>query len=222
MTETIREMVERVANQNNITPDEVLAAPPDFLFAAAADPWNFTRYDRTDPELEEMLLFSILVAGKRADQTGRKLAVFMECTPPRDGTAFEKVRELIDRKRLLPVLRAVRTGKYRLFNRAFRSVVRLDPRTCTLEDLEAVPGIGPKTARMFLLHSRPGQRLAALDTHILRYLRELGYAAPKTTPPAGPVYRRLEAAFLQQADLANVTPADLDLTIWKRYTKSKP
>jgi len=56
----------------------------------------------------------------------------------------------------------------------------LDLATCSVSDLEKIRGIGPKTARMFVLCARPNQKLAVLDTHILSFMREeLGINTPK-------------------------------------------
>jgi len=37
------------------------------------DPYNITKYNRTDWELEEFALFCILVTGKRADYIAKQL-----------------------------------------------------------------------------------------------------------------------------------------------------
>jgi hypothetical protein len=108
-------------------------------------------------------------------------------------------------------LRIVRAGQYARIAAAFRGVLSLNLRTCTVADLEAVHGIGPKTARMFLLHSRPAQRVAVLDTHILAWLAQCGVAdVPRSTPPAGKHYERLELAFLDLCDKAGADPASLE------------
>jgi thermostable 8-oxoguanine DNA glycosylase len=70
---------------------------------------------------------------------------------------------------------------------------------------------------MFLMHSRKGQQYAALDTHILKYLRARGHDAPLNTPSPGPKYRALESAFLGHAKKAGMSPADFDLSIWNSY-----
>jgi thermostable 8-oxoguanine DNA glycosylase len=70
---------------------------------------------------------------------------------------------------------------------------------------------------MFLMHSRPNQNYAALDTHILKHLREKGYEAPATTPPPGERYRNLEKIFIQEAQKASMTVAAYDLHIWNSY-----
>lgn len=112
-------------------------------------------------------------------------------------------------------------GKYNVLTKTLNQIIQfrgwLD--LVTLDDLESVHGIGPKTARFFLLHSRPDQNLAVLDVHILRWMREqLGVATPKQTP-TGKKYRELEAIFLTEAAQRGTTAAQLDLDIWKQYSQ---
>ena len=184
------------------------------------DPFKFTKFDRTPAELEAMILFSIMVANKRADQTYAKFEALMEW-PPHARTPFDKVRAWARQGTLLGRLKQIRAGQYKRIARAFRGVLDLDLRACTVKDLETVHGIGPKTARMFLLHSRPNQRLAVLDTHVLAYLRDhLVPDVPRSTPPAGKTYARLEQAFLGHCDANGKNPAQFDLEIWEQRTKS--
>lgn len=185
-------------------------------------PEELTRFHRTDHELEEFLLFCIMVANKPAYVTADKLKSFLswlgtcQCCSP-----FTFVRTLIDLRLLRNALRDVRTGQYKRIHAAFRGVVKIDPRYCTLEELLDVPGIGPKTARLFLLHSRPDQQLASLDTHVLKFLRQQRVRnVPRSTPPEGPTYRRLERAFLRICARLNRKPHDVDLSEWR--TRSIP
>lgn len=183
------------------------------------DPFDITKFDRTDAELEEFVLFCAVVAGKTASTQARLLDNMLKVVFGR--SPFDKVRRLIRNKQLLPALKESRLGQYSRLKSFFEDIVNLDLRTCTVEDLERVRGCGPKTARFFLIHTRPNQRLAAVDTHILKELRLHGVMAPKATPPAGASYRRLEAAFLSMADEANMSPADYDLMIWTKHTTSQ-
>ena len=92
----------------------------------------------------------------------------------------------------------------------------MDLKTCTVEDLELIKGIGPKTARCFLIHSRPNQQLAGLDIHALRYLADQGYQVPKTTP-TGKKYKEIEGWFIKEANKAGKDVATFDLEIWNKY-----
>jgi thermostable 8-oxoguanine DNA glycosylase len=98
----------------------------------------------------------------------------------------------------------------------------IDLKTCTVDDLESIPGIGPKTARCFLIHSRPNQQLGALDTHILRYMREQGYDVPKSTP-SSKKYKEVEKKWLKLANeiskKTGKTLAEVDLDIWRKYAR---
>jgi len=44
----------------------------------------------------------------------------------------------------------------------------------------------------------------------LRWLRNNGYNAPKTTPPAGKKYRELELAFIAEGKKRGLSPKDWD------------
>lgn len=90
-------------------------------------------------------------------------------------------------------------------------------RKATLNDLMRVRGVGPKTARMFLMFTRPDQQYAALDTHLLKHLKAHGHKVPKATPAEGPTYRRLEAAFLDMVKQSGMTVAEYDLKVWRQY-----
>jgi thermostable 8-oxoguanine DNA glycosylase len=89
---------------------------------------------------------------------------------------------------------------------------------CSVEELEKIKGIGPKTARCFLLHSRPNQNYAGIDTHILKFLAAKGFEVPKSTP-TGRRYRELEKEFVKLAKKAKKSVAEYDLEIWNEYSK---
>lgn len=91
-------------------------------------------------------------------------------------------------------------------------------RNYTVEDLEQIHGVGMKTSRFFVVHSRPDQRYTILDTHILKWLGKQGYNVPKSTPPRKR-YLELEKTFLDECDKRNRNPAELDLEIWNEYSK---
>ena len=92
----------------------------------------------------------------------------------------------------------------------------------THKDLVKYHGVGPKTARFFMLHAYTNQRVAVLDTHILRWLsRKVDssvlsslISVPESTPQIEEVYEFWETLFLGFAYKANKTPAIFDLEIW--------
>lgn len=185
------------------------------------DPFNCTDFNRTDDQLENFFVFCIFVAGKRADTTAKKVNKMIE--ESQHNSALKIIRESLESSpdSLDLLLRKHGFGKYALYQKCFRHAVNLDLRNCTVQDLEAVPGIGPKTARYFLMHSREQAEVAALDTHILKYMREkLNISTPKSTP-VGKKYLKLEAQFIKHAKNIGRPVAELDLEIWKNYTLSK-
>lgn len=170
--------------------------------------------ERTDEELEWFLFFSIAVAGKTGLVVQKAVNRFFHGKQDRP---FKYVRALLDNGLFETALRIARVGQYTKMCRAMEHILQTDlnPRTCALDELEAIPGVGPKTARFFLLYTRPGQRVAALDVHILRFLRRIGEDAPMSTPQNPETYKRLEAFFLDTADKLGMTPAELDDVLWR-------
>lgn len=180
------------------------------------DPTRITNFNRSDRELELFWLFCLMVAGKNADQMARKLTALCAGVPD-DWRLFEWLIAMD-----LPLLlREHKIGQYTRIERAIRESARLDLRDCTVADLEAVYGVGPKTARFFLLHSRPGVEVAVLDTHILRWIREKTYfPAPQSTPPKGNKYSYWEsiALSLMRSQFPRMAYADADLLIWSQMS----
>ncbi len=185
----------------------------------ALDASSITNFSATRPELEELFLFWICAAGKNGTVATRLLDQFLQDIGGQQEP-FETIASL-GYDSLVEALRNVGIGCYtRKAKTMFVAATSgLDLRRCTLEELEAIPGIGPKTSRCFVLHSRPNTRVAALDTHILKYLREQGFDAPKSTPSSKKKYADLEKAFLSLADKAGVPVAEFDLAIWKQYAQ---
>jgi hypothetical protein len=191
------------------------------------DPNKVTDFNRTEAQLEEFLLFAILVAGKKSDMMARKLELFLYGSRkalglPSDTTPFQLLEYLIKCDLLDPSMKKFKLGVYTKLNKCFTGILQFKGKlnTVTIEELESVFGIAEKTSRFFILHSRPNQQIAALDTHILKWLNELEYPnVPKNTP-SGKKYQDLEKAFLYEANIREVSPADLDLTIWKKYANA--
>jgi thermostable 8-oxoguanine DNA glycosylase len=174
----------------------------------------------SDTELERFLLFSIAVAGKTAWMIEKAMDAFLgDAKQP-----FAEVRRLVKQRRLRSRLKQARMGQYAKITRGFKEVAfsGLDLRTCTPDDLMTIHGIGPKTARFFLLYTRKDARYAVLDTHILAFLREAGHKVPKTTPQGAKRYAELEALVLKIADEQGVRPADFDTAIWMSRARRNP
>ena len=183
------------------------------------DPTTITNYNRNQSELEEFLMFAIMVAGKPAKQTAQKLNQFLnmreDCESP-----LEFLDNLIQDGTLDNAMKVCRLGQYGRLAKAFQGIVQLRNRLhkASVDDLEAITGIGPKTARFFILHSREGASHAVLDTHILKWLRVHGENAPKSTP-SGKKYSELEKRFIFWAGQYDMPLAELDLHIWKQYSQ---
>lgn len=176
------------------------------------DPVKITDFNRSDRELELFWLFCICVAGKNADQTAAKVGA-LAAMVPQDASLF---RWLATDDDLLLRLVACRMGQYARIQRAISESAALDLRTASVFELQAVHGVGPKTARFFILHSRPGAWVAVLDTHVLRWMRErFDVKTPKSTP-SGAQYLRLERVALDliEANFPGLTVAEADLLIW--------
>lgn len=183
------------------------------------DPTDVTKFDRSQSELEEYLIFCIAVAGKTAKVIAQKIDQFFALERG-EASPFEKIRRMIANHSLGLNLHAVKLGRYSILGPCFKQLASssIDLKTCSIEELEKFPGVGPKTSRFFVLHTRPHQRIAVLDTHILSYLGRLGHDVPKTTPN-GKRYFELEKAFIKHADELGRDIAELDLSIWNENSK---
>lgn len=196
------------------------------MTAKFAYPYSFDVFNipptLSGPMVEWFTLFGICVGGKGAGQTQVKLDQFLD----RNGTGtdeylltpFEIVNKLIYKNQLGPELTRAKFGQYVRVDKAFRAVVRLDVNHLELKELEKA--VGPKTARMVILYSDPKAECVPLDTHILKYLRVIGYVdAPHSTPPMGRTYKFLEEAFVIEAKRQGKTVRQLDTEVWKSFAK---
>lgn len=182
------------------------------------NPEKITDFQRTDSQLEELMLFAVLVAGKNARTQALKLEQFLGENVKHP---FKFISNLILSGSLRDVMKNHGLGKYNLLEKSFQCLVdnfsdgRL--RTASIEELEKVPGVGMKTARFFVLHSRENSQVSVIDTHLLKYLsREFpDIPMPKTTPQKRSLYLQLEELFLSECRKKNVTPYDGDLTCWR-------
>ena len=193
------------------------------MIAKKINPKKITDFNRTKADLELFAVFAVCVAGKKAQQTADKVNDnFRDVqTPTKQLTPFEAIKNLVNIKVFVAYLKMAKMGQYRRIYRALRDLAEsgIDLKTCTVEELEAIHGIGPKTSRFIIMHSRPNQRLATLDTHILRWMRDQGIETPKATPQSKKLYKELEQKFLTLCDKCAILPSQLDLKIWKQYSK---
>jgi len=184
------------------------------------NPSNITNYNLTEPELEEVLIFWICVAGKTAATIAKGVEKLL--TDLKGGTPFAKIKGY-GYERLANKLKECGIGCYTLKAKSIWSLVNshLDLRTCSLEDLESIIGIGRKTSRCFVMHSRRGAKCAGLDTHILKFLRSKGHEVPTSTPGSAKKYFEVEQLFLKYVKESGQTTADFDLNIWRNYANGR-
>ena len=101
----------------------------------------------------------------------------------------------------------------------------IDLKECTIEDLEDIKGIGPKTARFIILFSREGENCAVLDVHILRWLKGLGFNVPHDTPSSSKKYREIEKIFINEykkhVSSKEISLASFDYMIWEQMSGRK-
>ena len=191
------------------------------------DPSNITDYNLTVPELEERMLFWICAAGKNGTTSARLLDKFLKRIEGEDEP-FEAIKlwcflvQSIPGYSHLPLAVVLKECGIGCYNHKARTIhdlawSNLDLRTCTAEELEQIYGIGMKTSRCFLIHSRKGAQYAGIDTHMLKFLKARGHDVPKSTPTRKK-YLELEKIFLEIAKKEKKLPADLDLEIWNAYS----
>lgn len=195
------------------------------------DPSNVTDTARTEAALEEFLLFCVVVAGKNADQQAAKLEGLLKGRSP-----FAFIRQCAADGSLGRRLREVRLGKYALLGRSLRQLSQsgIDLRACPWQELTRFPGIGIKTAKFFVLHSRPGQMHGVLDTHVLSWMRERwgggrrSLRVPRHSPQDPAAYAFWETVYFGMvcarhhgpAGAAPVDWARFDLELWKERRAS--
>lgn len=193
-------------------------------------------YDATIPELESFVLTNMFVAGKNASVQQVKLDQFIGCVRRDIGSYIVDTLGVLSaihnavpsadvNDKVLGWLKEVKSGQY---TRLTAGIIQLaefigsgaiDLKTCNRAALVRVKGIGYKTASMFLMYTRRGMKVACLDTHILKYLKEETPTidVPDSTPVLKAEYLRLEDAFLRYARDANKSVAEFDFEIWSRY-----
>ena len=198
------------------------------------DPLNVTNAARTPAELGGV---SPLLHCRRGQESlwisrrSNSSGVLGGCKP------FAFIRASDREGKLEARLRAAKLGKYSLLGRGFRQLASsgIDLARCTWEDLTAFPGIGIKTAKFFILHSRSRQMHGVLDTHVLGWMRE-HWARPGRRPSGVPThspqdaeaYRFWEHVYFgmvtvrHHRDGRTVDWARFDLDLWKERRGSAP
>lgn len=212
------------------------------------DPNNIIDFNRTETELQELILFLVCVAGKTAKTVSKQLNNFLGAIENTKYTPFDLIKVLDKHNSVELSLRICRFGQYTKLTRAFRELANsnLDLKTCSLEDLIKIHGIGRKSASCFLAWTRKDVQVAMLDTHLLKYLAKIKFdlnnldfyhlhreageqeildllnsvAIPKSTPSSKKVYDTLEKAYLKICFFLGKNPTEYDLELWRGYAKS--
>jgi len=193
------------------------------------NPYEITNYNRTTHELEEFLLFCIVVAGKTAYIQAQKLDEFLSSVNtrlmmPEHVSPFQSIKSAEQHGILFEEIKKAKLGQYKKINSAFKYISEREYNLnrMTPKILEEIPGVGMKTSRFFLLHSDTfyKDKIAILDTHILKFIKEnIDDRAPKSTPVIPLTYRFWEDLFLRWCEQNNKNVADFDLEVWKSYAR---
>ena len=193
------------------------------------DPYNITKYNRTEAELECFLLFCIVVAGKTAYIQARKLDEFLTSVNkrlmmPEHVNPFQSLKSAEQHGILMEEILTAKLGQYKKIYNSFKYISEREYNLnrMTPQLLECIPGVGMKTSRFFLLHSDKfyKDKIAILDTHILKFIKEnIDDKAPKSTPAIKVTYKYWEDVFLYWCECNNKNVADFDLEVWKSYAR---
>jgi thermostable 8-oxoguanine DNA glycosylase len=193
------------------------------------NPYDITNYNRTQSELEEFLLFTIVVAGKTAYIQAQKLDQFLKSINTRLMMAdrfspFQSLKSANDHGILMEEIHKAKLGQYKKIYSAFIYIIEhnINLNFTTPIELEQIPGVGMKTSRFFLLHSDVTYKdnIAILDTHILKFIREnIDNRAPKATPTNSNTYKQWEDKFLFWCTENKKNTAEFDLEVWKSYAR---
>jgi thermostable 8-oxoguanine DNA glycosylase len=193
------------------------------------DPYKVTNFKRSQNELEEFLLFCIVVAGKTAYIQARKLDEFLASTKirlmmPENINPFQIIKSAEQHGVLFEEIKKAKLGQYKKIYSGFKfiSEKEYNLNKMTPEILEKIPGVGMKTSRFFLLHSDINYKdnIAILDTHILKFIKEnIDDRAPKSTPTIRVTYKLWEDMLLSWCRQNNKNVAEFDLEVWKSYAR---
>lgn len=186
------------------------------------DPHDITNYALTLPRLQERLLFWIAAANNDANTASRGLYRFLMKIDGYDEP-FAAIRRY-DVETLMQLLKESGIGKYTRKARAFLEAAHFekDLRRCSVDELEALYGVGMKTARCFVMHSRKEAQVAALDTHIKKGLRKLGHDVPMGTLGRN-AYLEWEKVLQKYTEQLGMSAAAHDMAWWKAYkTRKEP
>ena len=169
------------------------------------DPKRITLFDRTNSMLEWFLFFCISTAGKNAEVQANKINGMIDhvlASPHGPKGIYGFSDGCADW--LVQFSKCFGIGKYTILRESadhiYENNLRHKLDSITLEELLEIPGVGNKTARFFLMHSRPGFTGAVIDTHIHGWLEKVCQSElPKPTTDAK--YQSLERLWLSMTEV---------------------
>jgi hypothetical protein len=202
------------------------------------DPNAPTVYGRSRADLEEMVLWCTLLPTHDAHRMAKQLERFLmnaRFVYGDETTPFELVRIMVGNGSLKATMVRYAFGQYERLVRCWTELTRLYPHTrrrinpggselphldtidlLNLTELEKIHGIGPKTARMIVLHNVRGARCIPVDIHWMKELKEKGYPITATSLDAR-THASYEAFALLEVDKSGKTAAAYDFLIWKKW-----
>jgi thermostable 8-oxoguanine DNA glycosylase len=183
-------------------------------------------YQRSVSELLEFLLWCTCTAGKSS-----------KTITPRfnDLIANNSAKNVVvsHGNHIRGLLRKYGIGQYERLTKCWQQIGRgsVDNIKCSSgsflkhaprDHLTLIHGLGLKTASFFIQCTRPHEDVAVLDVHILRWLQQEfpKYPVSTQTPQCEHEYARLEAMFVGASAVLKLTPAELDLQIWKQSSQN--
>ena len=182
------------------------------------------KFNRNMSEKLEFLLWATCTPGKSS----------AEITPKFNALSVEhNLNKLVTKpiQDIVSALKQFKIGQYTRISRAWDIIGKCligDQKImsdkflshCHRDELLPIKGVGMKTASFYCLSNHKWADVAALDTHILKWLQKEfpKYPVPKDTPTNRHEYRQLEAMFVGCATIFDMTAAELDLEIWKEYS----
>lgn len=198
----------------------------------SVDPYNLDQYRGSTAARQEALLYCLASPGRVAWVTARNLWLLLRLFPHEsDGShlPYESIFSILPapHRPLAMCGFGNRSQLARAWGYAVFNVDVDDLRHMTVANLVKIPHCGLKTARLIVENlvapeerHPQDRRIAILDVHVLRWLREHGHPdAPKTTPQNHSVYRIWESVWL---DMRDAGLADNDLRLWRSLARRPP
>lgn len=207
------------------------------------DPYHLNRWGYNTDVRQQCVLYCLASPGKQAWTTARSVWLFLARNP--GDTPFQKViartegfdpNHPVRQNKTVGVLADELSrcgfGDYNALAASWayaaRNVNVDDPKSLSVANLVRIPRCNAKTARLIVENLVPceqrveeDRRIAILDVHILRWLREvMGFKdCPETAPQSDKQYRHWETIWNQLRDEGKTGD---DLTQWRGLASRPP